>query len=165
MDDDFILGASVWNTPSDPIILPPPNKEKAAVIPPSPVSQFDDFDDFGPPAQSAPTEEVDDDFGDFGDFGEEEGDFGDVEFEDVRIPGPSRVDWEPLRLDPMPSREDLEKGVNEILGPIWGSEDISEVTTSEGIREVEGINQILVTPERYLRLHSDDSLCQSLRIL
>ena len=162
MDDDFTFAASVWST-SEPVNLLPTPKQTLHDISPSSDfaprqdSHFDDFDDFGTPSQTAEADVEDDDFGDFGDFGEGEeiaipSEFGEeVGFgEEVRIPGPSsHAYWEPLRLDPMPSRAVLEDHVNDILAPIWG-EDISDVTIGEGIREVEGISQILVTPERYL---------------
>ncbi|KAJ6628869.1 hypothetical protein B0H10DRAFT_1940237 [Mycena sp. CBHHK59/15] len=137
-EDDLAFGASVWGSTelaSQPHFL-------------------DNFDDFGSPTETAPPE-VDDDFGDFGDFGDAEENSAGPEFDDsvefgeaTPVAGPSfRADWEPLKLDPMPDKEDLPEQVNEILGPIWGEDDISQVTTKEGIREVEGISQILVNPE------------------
>lgn len=153
MDDDLAFGASVWAA-SEPAAVRP-------IITPPPVTQavsFDDFDDFGPPTDAETTHDDggDDDFGDFGDFGEAEdlatpADFGEegVVFEEMRIAGPSSqyADWEPLRLDPMPSRGELEAQVNDILAPVW-DQDISQFTTDEEIREVEGVSQILATPER-----------------
>ncbi|KAJ7498712.1 hypothetical protein FB451DRAFT_1384504 [Mycena latifolia] len=67
----------------------------------------------------------------------------------VPLAGPSSfpTSWEPLRLDPLPDKGDLREQVDIILAPIWGDVDISSVTTNEGIREVEGITQILVNPE------------------
>jgi Domain of unknown function (DUF5102) len=150
MDDDLTFGTSVWDS-SDPV-FPPSNEGIISIAPPTHTNssdQFDDFDDFGPPAPTTTAEESED-FGDFGDFGEVQEanvqDFNHEVFTDeVPAPGPS---YEPLKLDPMPSRADLIKQVDDILGPIWGDVDISQVTTREGIRQVEGIGQILDTPER-----------------
>jgi hypothetical protein len=158
MDDDFTFAASVWST-SEPVNLLPSQKQTLDDIPHSSEFSPPQRDDFETPPHTSEIHAVeDDDFGDFGDFGEAEemsipSEFGEeVGFaEEVRIPGPSsHAEWEPLRLDPMPSRAALEDNVNDILAPIWGSEAISDVTTGEGIREVEGISQVLATPERYL---------------
>jgi hypothetical protein len=154
MDDDLGFGASVWDAPSEPVIIPSSSKLPLPVLSVPSADTFDDFDDFGTPAE---TPSADDDFGDFGDFGEatdaaNSADFGEqVGFgEEVRILGSYKMIWEPLRLDSMPSRADLETQVDDILAPIYGSDDISKVTTADGIREVGGIGQILMTPERYL---------------
>lgn len=141
MDDDFTFGASVWGTP-DPAA-------PVVVKPPSPIPD-DDFDDFGSPPQAAQVTDDDDDFGDFGDFGDAQEippSSGFSGFEPVAGPS-SYGDWEPLKLAPMPGRPELEDDINTILGPLWGAQPISEVTTDDEIREREGINQILVTPER-----------------
>ena len=163
MEDDFSF-ASVWGAPSDPSLL------KQSLVPPiidfphsSSSSQGDeDFDDFGTAHTGTPSDAQDDDFGDFGDFGDADemvtpADFDNIGFgQNDRIAAPTIADsnWDPLRLDPMPSREDLQTQLNEVLGPIW-ADDISEFTTSEDIRQVEGVSQILVTPERYLQPHID----------
>jgi hypothetical protein len=152
MDDDFSFTA-IWGAPSDPSPVP---SGFTKVIPPemdfpesSSSSQGeDDFDDFGTAPTSTPDVQ-DDDFGDFGEAQEMSTPAG---FEtgfghDVLLARPT--DWEPLRLDPMPSRDDLQIQLDEVLGPIW-ADDISEFTTAEDIRQVEGVSQILVTPERYL---------------
>jgi Domain of unknown function (DUF5102) len=153
MDDDLTFGTSVWST-SDPV-LPPPHKESIPIIGPSTSTTqndpFDDFDDFGHAVQTSMQEN--DDFGDFGEFGfaqEEivEGFPSDGFTEEDRAPVPVSASTQRLILDPMPSREELEMQVNDILRPIWGDVDISEVTSQKKIREVEGIGQILVTPER-----------------
>ncbi|KAF9055018.1 hypothetical protein BDZ89DRAFT_938070 [Hymenopellis radicata] len=143
MDDDFTFGASVWGTP-DPAA--------PVVKPPSPIPD-DDFDDFGSPPQAAQVAD-DDDFGDFGDFGDAQeippssSGFSDDMAGFAPVAGPSSYgDWDPLKLAPMPGRPELEDDINTILGPLWGSQPISEVTTDDEIREREGINQILVTPE------------------
>jgi hypothetical protein len=160
MDDDITFGASVWGT-SDSVDTIPSLRTNPPILSTSSESQFgeDQFDDFDDPVQTVQADAADDDFGDFGDFDEAEvvnstGFEDDVGFgEEVRIAGPSsHTGWHPLRLDPLPPRSELENQVNSILEPIWGSEDISEVLTDEGIREVEGVSQILVTPERSLFL-------------
>ncbi|KAF7301842.1 hypothetical protein MIND_00750000 [Mycena indigotica] len=142
MDDDLTFGSSVWGSP-DPV-LPPLSQSFSA-----PAPQFDDFDDdFG---DSAPVDTTntgeDDDFGDFGDFGEADGvpdtSFG-VALQDTVLPLAIAAAWEPLKLDPMPDKDDLREQVDTILAPIWRYGD---VTTNEGIREVEGISQILVSPQ------------------
>ncbi|KAH7930703.1 hypothetical protein BV22DRAFT_1028145 [Leucogyrophana mollusca] len=138
-------------------------------------TQFDDFDDFHTPPQTDhdPSVAQDDDFGDFGDFGEAEemgsaggfgegvgGDFGQElggdfgqEFEGgfseeevTPVAGPSQTTWEPFRPSPATPREELERQIDEILGPVW-SDDLSALTTDEDIRQVEGISQVLVTSE------------------
>lgn len=177
MDDDVTFGSSVWATPATgPMTLSPSSHEDK--LPPfdppasSPTSgqddQFDDFDDFGPPADSVQADSAqDDDFGDFGDFGDVEessvtvvsgsggfeGFTDDTGFEDpfqAAGPSTSRRGWTPLQLDPqnLPERSELEEQIEEILEPLWADDDLSEVFTDEDIREVGGINQILITPER-----------------
>ncbi|KAJ7129453.1 hypothetical protein C8R44DRAFT_829956 [Mycena epipterygia] len=146
-EDDLTFGASVWGS-SEPA-LPPPSQPKFTSPP------HDDFDDFGSPTETTrPVSEDDDDFGDFGEFGDAEENAAGPEFSgsetfgEIPVAGPSfQATWEPLHLDPMPDRVDLQEQIDEILAPIWGDTDISKVTTTEGIREVEGITQILVNPE------------------
>ncbi|KAH9939979.1 hypothetical protein B0H21DRAFT_755373 [Amylocystis lapponica] len=152
MEDDIALGASVWGAPTPSELVPAlPVKRISS----SSTDGFDDFDTFGTPAETlvASGDEADDDFGDFGDFGEAQHignvpTFGeDVGFgEEVRIAGPSATDWEPLQLDPLPSRQELQEQIDEILGPLWGSMDLSQLT-DEKIREAEGLSQTLVTSE------------------
>jgi len=168
MEDDFSF-TSIWGTPSDP--SPILSTLKETIVPPaidfapsSSSSQGDDFDDFGT-ARTGTSDAQDDDFGDFGDFGDAEemgtpADFGKVGFGlEEQFAGPETTDsnWDPLRLNPMPSKEDLETQLDEMLGPIW-TDDISEFTTAEHIRQVEGVSQILVTPERYLLIHVHSNL-------
>ena len=152
MDDDLTFGASVWAT-SEPIT----SKQPLAAKPEQEVGfddEFDDFDDFGAPADTTQGDIDDDnDFGDFGDFGEAE--LGSTQtfaehsgFDDDRIAGPSSQIWQPLRLDPFPSRSTLESTIDETWGSIWNYEDIADVTTDDPIREAEGIAQILITPSR-----------------
>ncbi|KIJ37464.1 hypothetical protein M422DRAFT_211579 [Sphaerobolus stellatus SS14] len=156
MDD---WGLSVWDTPTDTpdsqpsqstSILPPPPSE------PNPAS--DDFDDFGEPEDPASTTQDDfgDDFGDFDDGVQMQTDIGAFEEEDIgdgfqdtfaaAIP-PPRATWEPLRLDRLPPPKELTGMVEDILDDVWPLLDAGEVMTGEGIREVEGLNQVLVTSE------------------
>ncbi len=162
MDDDITFGVSVWGSSAPVSILQdkPFDDRAPSTIDPfhsQPVDDhFDDFDDFGPPAQDLASSTDDDDFGDFGDFDTTEtipsGDsFGDeLGFAvDASIAGPSSyTNWEPLRLDPAPSRSHLVQDIDDILGPLWPT-SIAEVTTDDPIREMEGISQILVTSERF----------------
>lgn len=168
MDDDFTFGTSVWGT-SDVVDIVPTSKPTSSPSEPEYGHQFDEFNDLG---QVSHEVAADDEFGDFGDFG----DFNDAEMvnstgfeEEVRIAGPSSyTGWDSLKLDPLPSRSYLEEQVNEILGPIWGYEDLPSVMTDEGVREVEGISQVLVTPERWLFLLNTSSFaiyCVSSRVL
>ncbi|KZT72558.1 hypothetical protein DAEQUDRAFT_743608 [Daedalea quercina L-15889] len=157
MEDDAF--GAVWGTPDTSSLAPKPI---ATTFSSSPSQDgFDDFDEFGTPAETIASSAVDgdDDFGDFGDFGEAQ-DLGevpafeeDVGFgEEVRISGPSThaaayaSDWEPLRLRPLPSRQELQEQVDHILAPLWASIDDSHLT-DEDIRQTGGINQTLVTPE------------------
>jgi hypothetical protein len=158
MDDDLTFGASVWGT-SEEVDITPFSLKAVSFIPTSSDLQHDNdpFDTFNGPTESNP----DDDFGDFGDFGEAEivdstGFEDHIGFvEEFPVAGPSsHREWHPLKLDPLPPRPELAKQVNEILEPIWGSVDTSKGLTDEGIRDVEGISQILVTSERYLILFS-----------
>ncbi|PPQ77417.1 hypothetical protein CVT25_010999 [Psilocybe cyanescens] len=150
MDDDLTFGASVWaaSEPTDSILI---HKSE----PPSLVSDFvdttfDEFDEFGAPENTTEKDLKEDDFGDFGDFENVDAGsssaFGDVGFEaDVPIAGPSSRIWHPLQLDHSPSRSSLESQIDETLGPIWNNEDITTFTSDEGIREAEGVSQILCT--------------------
>lgn len=163
MDDDITFGASVWST-SDVADTIPPLQTNPPILS-TPHFGEDQFEDFDDPVQTMQADAGDDDFGDFGDFDEAEvvnsTGFDDGEFgQEVQIAGPSSyAEWHPLRLDPLPSRSELEDQVSSILEPIWGSADISGLLTDDGIREVEGVGQILVTPERYV-FYSDVFLPQ-----
>lgn len=111
----------------------------------------------------------DDEFGDFGDFGDaavaepfddddadgQMDDFRDAGFEDAGAfqlppePGPSN--WTPLRLNPLPSRPELIRDVETLLEPAFGvrpGHDDGAGMTSDPIRQVEGLGQILVTSSR-----------------
>jgi hypothetical protein len=158
MDDDLTFGTSVWATSeavtADNSLLQPTNNPHSVVgVFTLPKSTFDDdFSDFGPSAdaQDIPT---DDDFGDFGGFGEvieldDAPATSLAQADDFRIAGSSSHSWRPLSLNPIPSQSGLESMINETLSPIWSHEDITDVTTDDPIREVEGLAQILTTPSR-----------------
>ncbi|EJD01576.1 uncharacterized protein FOMMEDRAFT_126619 [Fomitiporia mediterranea MF3/22] len=166
MDDDFSFGTSIWasSTSETPNGKPTSSTKElplAAVTPP-PQSDADfendafgdnDFEFQTPPQPSASMVE-EDDFGDFGDFGEAvEGDVSEgftqsstFTNEDPFTPQ-SSAGWETLRLDPLPSKPTLKAGIGDILQPLWDTADASEFLTDDNIRQVEGLNQILVTPE------------------
>jgi hypothetical protein len=160
MDDDLTFGTSVWGKTEAVDVNPLPPKASFSIL-----TAYDDlhqnndpFDDFKELPESD-ADVADDDFGDFGDFDEagivnSNGFEDDIGFEaEVPVAGPSsHKEWHPLNLDPLPPRSELVKQVNEILEPIWGYGDASEILTDEEIREVEGISQVLVTPERYFIL-------------
>jgi len=156
MDDD-VFGTSVWSTPSYPPAVATTQQSTSTIspLPPQPSddsvdsrNQFDDFDDSEVPAEAVEGKEGDDD--DFGDFG----DFGDAEIMEAgtkpdgfgfeKTPLPLAVF--PLELDPMPDKGELRRQVDELLGPLVGPIDWNTVT-DEPIREREGPDQILVTPE------------------
>ncbi|EMD40912.1 hypothetical protein CERSUDRAFT_111498 [Gelatoporia subvermispora B] len=156
MEDDITFGASVWGAPDrSPLTIRPVATNIEVSPEPSSLDTFDDFDNFNTPAETIATSRDgdDDDFGDFGDFGDiqEMSDapaFGEaVEFsEEVRIPSSSGKEWEPVRLDATPSRLELQEQIDTILGPLWATDDMSRLT-DEDIRQVDGLNQILVTSE------------------
>lgn len=157
MDDELTFGASVWGA-AEPLTLSPPAASTSEPSPaPSSSTQdgFDDFEEFGTPAETlaASGDENDDDFGDFGDFGEvatldEGATFGSQSFEAEEVLTPRPEEWEALHLEPMPTTQDIKKQINAILGPLWTSKD-SAYFTDDPIRQAEGLNQTLVTPERY----------------
>jgi len=156
MDDDLTFGASVWAT-SDPLTAPstvdPHSFVRNAAFTQSKPSFDDDFADFGASTEAQDIATEDDDFGDFGDFGEvveldDSSTTSLIQVDDFRIAGPSSHSWQPLSLSPIPSRSTLESMISETLGPIWGPEDITNVTTDDPIREAEGLAQILITPSR-----------------
>ena len=157
MDDDLDFGASVWST-NEPlsVVPPPPSFSDPSPAPSSSVDGFDDFEDFGTPAETiaASGSEADDDFGDFGDFGDvaQGGSIPAFEEEtfqqDILTPRPS-TGWQPLRLHPTSSRDELQEQVDEILGPLWAA-DNPAYFTDDPIRQVEGPSQTLVTAARYV---------------
>ena len=150
-------GTSIWDTPSDPTpSIPPLGKLDHPTFPaaePPPVPLYD-FDDLGAASQPVPD---DDDFGEFGDSQEggqglsfDDGDSG-VFREVDRIPvelAPTSPTWEPLRLHPLPPPVELAQHVQEVLEPIWARVSPEEIMTSQDIRQVEGLGQVLVTADR-----------------
>lgn len=156
MDDDLAFGASVWGaTERISLSVPLPAFSEPSPAPSSSQDGFDDFDEFGTPAETiaASRDEVDDEFGDFGDFGEVARGEGAPAFEEetfeqsIMTPRPS-TDWQALRLDSSSSRNDLQPQIDEILGPLWSGDDPSHFT-DDPIRQAEGLNQVLVSRERY----------------
>ncbi|PFH51376.1 hypothetical protein AMATHDRAFT_142743 [Amanita thiersii Skay4041] len=151
MDDDLSFEASVWGDTEPINILPPP---KPPVFATTTQASFDDtqfndeLDDFTTPPEHSSTIQDDDEFGDFGDFGEA-GDSGGAGFGDTAFGSHTSYyrEWQPLKLDPLPSREELEEQLSELLAPMW-ADDPGSSLTNEGIREMEGINQVLITHQR-----------------
>lgn len=161
MDDDLSFGSSVWgstDTPTPPLstALKPPPVSPAPIL--SPQDSFDDFDEFGTPAETVATSEAgeDDDFGDFGDFGDtvEAGPssaaptFNDNVFYAEPEPLPSN-DWQPLRFTPESTLEEIRQQADKLLGPLCPPVNHS-LFHDRPLRQVGGINQILVNAERYL---------------
>ncbi|KAF8528791.1 hypothetical protein BU17DRAFT_73085 [Hysterangium stoloniferum] len=147
MDD---WGTSVWDTsePTDHKTtfdglslspFPAPSEPAVSRVPP-----FDENSDFGEVVQPVGDDDFGDDFGDFDD-GEnmvfDESDLGGFTFAP-----PPLATWEPLRLDPFPSPGELAEQVQSVLSNVWPLSDAEELMTSEDIRQVEGANQVLVTP-------------------
>jgi hypothetical protein len=159
--DDLSFGSDVWGTTSD-AIPPPPSSIPTFPTNSSTDDGFDDFDDFGgSEATKTVADAVGDDFGDFGDFGEPQMgissgyEAGQSFEEDIPIAGPSipTADWEPLRLHPPPSKDDIRRQVEALIAPLWADENIAGSMTDDDIRQVEGLKQILVTSERYFPPH------------
>jgi hypothetical protein len=154
MDEDF--GTSMWATAaSDRVSLSSPDYPTFSQ-PSLTVNQFDGLDGFGTQKDAFAGEDDDDEFGDFGEFGQAEATTEDIgnsgHFSEPAasvLAGPSSSwDWEPLQIDPHPSRQTLEAQIEEILGPLWNTDDTSQALTDEDVREVGGLAQILVTPDR-----------------
>lgn len=162
--DDFTFGADVWGV-NEPIKIEPSTSAIEEPTTPlesylTPRNQFDEFDDeFGEPAEATETKEGEDDFGDFGDFEEPQDvqggstQFGDTGFFETPSTSTLPGAWEPLRLDPLPSRNQLERHTSDLLTSLWGLGSLSDVTTSEDIREAEGIAQLLIYPEKYAAMY------------
>jgi hypothetical protein len=160
MDEDF--GSSVWATPASRVasLSSPdfPTFPQASLT----INRFDDFNEFGTqkdaPARGDDDDDDDDfgDFGDFGEFGQAEGiteEYGNSGYLSepagaVSAAGSSSWDWEPLHIDSHPSQQMLETQIEEILGPLWNTDDTSQALTDEDVREVGGLAQILVSPDR-----------------
>jgi hypothetical protein len=149
MDEDF--GTSIWATATTATSSSVPLS--SPVYPTFTQPSFD-LDGFGEQQDDSGLGDDDDDFGDFGEFGqaegttEEIGNSGHFSEPAVSAAGSSSWDWEPLQVDPHPSRQTLEAQIEEILGPLWNTDDTSQVLTDEDVREVGGLAQILVTPDR-----------------
>ncbi|KAF8607883.1 hypothetical protein BDV93DRAFT_542029 [Ceratobasidium sp. AG-I] len=121
---------------------------------------FGDFDDFAAPAAG---QTLDDDFGDFGDFGDaNNGDafaaggsngFVNAAQDEFGRGGfgvgdaKASTHWQPLEVDPLPPPQELSERLGELLGPLWSHLRPDEFLSNEPERQVEGIAQILVTPE------------------
>ena len=157
LDDDFSFDSSVWGVPAPApsLLSPPPPPSLSSSSPAASHDQFDDFDDFHTPLESkTPSLAQDDDFADFGDFGEVGGSGVNFTFEEdttfgeeIQGPESSQLNWRTLRLDPLPSAQELSLQIDEILGPVWPLK-LSSLTRDEDIRQVEGIGQILTTATR-----------------
>lgn len=157
LNDDFSFDSSVWGAPAPApsLLSPPPPPSLPSSSPAASHDQLDDFDDFHTPLESkTPSLAQEDDFADFGDFGEVGG--SDVNFifeedtafsEETQGPESSQLNWSSLRLDPLPSAQDLSLQLEGILGPVWPYK-LSDLTRDEDIRQVEGIGQILTTSTR-----------------
>lgn len=141
MDDDF----GVWDdAPST--FAAAPVQQTPPFEPPSEFDSFgggaqDDFDDFGDGFASAAQQ--DDDFGDFGDFGEVQPSAD--EFPAAPAPLPTAGDWQALQLRPFPSSEELRDRIQQLIGPLFPN---TVQLSNEPIRQAEGVNQVLLTPER-----------------
>ncbi|EJD53469.1 hypothetical protein AURDEDRAFT_95670 [Auricularia subglabra TFB-10046 SS5] len=155
MDDDLFGGSSVWATSATPETRQKPldddDEPAPAVV--AEAASFDDFDDF-----NEPTEATDDDFGDdFGDFGDAQAPFSATGFDEPGAIAPPALTeepdstwgeaWHPLRLEPFPPPNELSERVEELLAPIYDSTALAQWVTDENIRQAEGLNQTLVTPE------------------
>lgn len=144
--DDYSF-ASVWDS-SDPVVKAEPSTPafiipQEATIKAGDESLADDFDDdFDEPIAVTTAAQDDDDFGDFGDFEETTADTPRSAETTVNY-----SHWLPLCVDPLRSGIELRRDINEILGPTWVDE-MPELMTDDDIRDVEGISQVLITPER-----------------
>lgn len=165
MEDDF-GGPSVWGDVSLESQPPTPALAKTPVVNTTAASAFDEFDD----AFADDDEQVfsqaqpaigGDDFDDFGDFDEGGGDTftGDNDLDDspyfdrpVDNTYLLHADWQPLRLNPLPTSGKLAEQIHSVLGPLWEDTDTSTIRDGN-IRQVEGVNQTLVSSERYVICH------------
>lgn len=160
MDD--LSFASVWDD-TTPRSLPPPLPRETfnyTSFGEEPHEEQSDFALVNPADDGDPG----DDFGDFGDFGDanvvvggfddsDMGGFDDGAFfqgfsHDTVPPDPGPSTWEPLRPETIQNPAELSRRVEELLAPIYRHIDPATVMSQEGIRQVEGIGQILTTPER-----------------
>jgi hypothetical protein len=146
MDEDF--GTSIWATATSSTA--PLSSPEYPTFPQSSftVDQFDNLDGSGAQKDVSGSGDDDDDFGDFGEFGQAEDTTEEIGHFSEPTANSSSLDWEPLRLDLHPSRQTLEAQIEEILGPLWNTDDTSQALTDEDVREVGGLAQVLVTPDR-----------------
>lgn len=145
-------GTSVWDTSSEPIndLLLSTAKLSTPSIATPQVDSFNDFDDFGETVEPG-TDDFGDDFGDFGEGGDNTATFDNADvgrFQETQSFVPPPAIWEPLHLDPLPPPAELRSMVEEMLNAVWPLSNPADVMTDEDIRQVEGLNQILVGPER-----------------
>ena len=163
---------------SNPSLSPPATSTSSSffVSPPPPASTssgitiqndgFDEFDDFTPVPVTTGTAEggEEDDFGDFGEFGDPEPvaivaaepdvfsssmDDDGFAFGNDNVFQPAKTaDWQPLRVKPLPDLLELSQRVRELLTPVLRGPDVDALLSGEGIRQMEGPTQLLVTPER-----------------
>lgn len=150
MDDDP-FGSSVWAAePSAFSSSEASSSRLDTAFPPTSVNDgFDDFDDFGETAVSAELA-TDDDFGDFGDFGDsavESSAFDDGFGDDATTMPTSITEMKMLQLDPLPSQRELRAQIEQLLEPIFPQSKMAQLMTDEPIREIQGVNQLLVTEE------------------
>ncbi|EJU06337.1 hypothetical protein DACRYDRAFT_19532 [Dacryopinax primogenitus] len=154
MDEDP-FDASVWSTSAASTSKPPIStasveESHAEFAPAGQEDAFDDdFDDFGAPAAPAlegETASFADDFGDFGETIEAES----VTFVQTEQPEPSPLsasteEYHAIVLDPMPSREELERQIDALIAPIFPID--TGQFTDEPVREVAGLGQMLITQQ------------------
>lgn len=149
LDDAF---ENVWDTPDPVPASVPDSPETTPTFQPA-SDDFDDADFAEPMSQNDAF--ANDDFGDddFGDFGDEQPleSAGISHNQSFINPEPPSQPWDPLRLDPLPSRSELTEHTHDIVAPIF-SYDLSQITSDIPIREAEGVAQVLVAPERCVTL-------------
>lgn len=163
MDDDLgEFGPSVWSTSDVPSTSKLQQADPHNVFTSSPpvelsFSQMDKFDDFSGDFQTSNDQGgFNDDFGDFEEFSDSAQTGGNVSFAsepledgDLGFGGTTSLlgQWKSLVLEPFPSTAKLKQDIEGLLDPLVDPED-SHFFTEEDIRQVEGLNQILVTQER-----------------
>jgi hypothetical protein len=151
MEEDF--GSSVWATQaSGTVSLSSPYFPTFPQTSPT-INQFDALGGFGTQEDVTTQGDDDDEFGDFGEFGQAQDtteEFANSSRLGVPIPVTDTSPWdkESHHFDPHQSRSILGTQIEEILGPLWDGDDLGEALTDEDVREVGGLAQILVTPDR-----------------
>lgn len=173
MDDDFGFGTAIWATsstdattsqavdrPHEPVFpsFNGTSKEQSLVAGTNPFEYSDDFN-FASSSEHI-TNMDDDDFGEFGDFDEgdgtgalgtfvQDGAFEDTTLQDRPVAsGSTTTDWFALQLDPFPSSSVLRENVEQTLHPLWERINMDVHLSDDDIRQVGGLSQVLVTPER-----------------